>query len=259
MWGGHSCPPLWISLAPPTQSVPRPSRILRRAGVRNVCCDGVRSRRRRSKRNHRPAFIRTHRPGFIQQIETMAAPVPFLRRAHQAPLGTFPTLSRAPTLALFHSPPQQESPIPVTDNLYRECGKEQARHMREGSTNKFSTTDPLSDGSGSEAKSLFRNILAVSHYGSGFCPGSAISNASKFLEMNILGKRIEKNIETYPRLDLPWSQRTPSCGRRNSRGRLSPYKRMFGYRCGSEIHGRATRRTGVSVPHGYFCIPDSCS
>ena len=206
----------------------------------------------------RPAFIHTHRPGFIQQIETIAAPVPFLRRAHQAPLGTFPTLSRAPTLALFHSPPQQESPIPVTDNLYRECGKEQARHMREGSINKFSNTDPLS-GSRSEAKSLFRNILAVSHYGSGFCPGSAISNASKFLQMNILGKRIEKNIERYPQLDLPWSQRTPSCGRRNSRGRLSRYKRMFGYRCGSEIQGRATRRTGVSVPHGYFCIPDSCS
>jgi hypothetical protein len=64
--------------------------------------------------------------------------------------------------------------------------------MRESQTNKFSPTD-LVNGSLSEAKSLFRNILATSPCGSRFCPDSAIPRAHKSLGMSILGKMEKKH------------------------------------------------------------------
>src|SRR5438552_10980139 len=44
----------------------------------------IRLRSRRLKRDLRPAFIHSHRSGFVQEIETITAPPPFLRRAHQS-------------------------------------------------------------------------------------------------------------------------------------------------------------------------------
>ena len=68
--------------------------------------------------------------------------------------------------------------------------------MREGSPNKLSIADPLS-GSRTGAKSLFRNILAVSPCGSIFCLYPALSPTRKLLRMSILGKEDEKNLEIY--------------------------------------------------------------
>jgi len=68
--------------------------------------------------------------------------------------------------------------------------------MREASTNKFVTTDLLSD-SRSDAKSLFWKILAISPCGSIFCLASGISLVRKLLGMNILGETIKKNYERY--------------------------------------------------------------
>lgn len=87
--------------------------------------------------------------------------------------------------------------------------------MRDSSPNTFFTTDPLS-GFRSEAKSLFRNILHVTPYGSGFCLGSALSRPRKFLEMNILGKRIEKNIERYTHTNLTLVAQELGCARRTA-------------------------------------------
>jgi len=49
----------------------------------------------------------------------------------------------------------------------------------------------------SEAKSLFRNILAATPCGSRFCPDPPYPRARKLFAMKILDKRIEKNIERY--------------------------------------------------------------
>ena len=63
--------------------------------------------------------------------------------------------------------------------------------MHAGSPNRFSTTDPLTN-SECAAKSLFRNILAVSPCGSRFCPDPALSLSSKCLRMNILATSTKK-------------------------------------------------------------------
>lgn len=65
--------------------------------------------------------------------------------------------------------------------------------MREGSPNKFSTADPLS-GSRTGAKSLFRNILAISPCDSIFCLHPALSPTRKLPRMSILGKEDEKKL-----------------------------------------------------------------
>ena len=73
-----------ISLALPTQLVPRPSRTLRRAGIGNACASVPIPPQALETKS--PALIHSHRSGFVQQIKTVTAPAPFLRRAHQAPL-----------------------------------------------------------------------------------------------------------------------------------------------------------------------------
>jgi hypothetical protein len=78
-------PRLLISVASAIKWVPRPSRSLRRAGVRDAYAMGWLGRRR-SKRNLFPAFIYSHGPSFVQEIETVAAPAPFFGRTHQSAL-----------------------------------------------------------------------------------------------------------------------------------------------------------------------------
>ena len=66
--------------------------------VLRVLCEGrepetlaqVRLRRRRLKRNPRPAFIHSHWSGLVQEIETITAPPPILRRTHQSALYRIP-------------------------------------------------------------------------------------------------------------------------------------------------------------------------
>ena len=65
--------------------------------------------------------------------------------------------------------------------------------MREGNPNRLGTTFTVPD-SKSGANSLFRNILAVSPCGSGFCPDPDIPPDHKSLEMRPLGKREENNV-----------------------------------------------------------------
>ncbi len=95
--------------------------------------------------------------------------------------------ARSATNPLFHSPPQQEIPILVTNNLYRESRKAQARPMREGSPNKIYATRPLSCPRFA-ANSLFRNILSISPCSSVFCAGRVISSLAKLLETRILAR-----------------------------------------------------------------------
>ncbi len=63
--------------------------------------------------------------------------------------------------------------------------------MRESSPNKFSPTDPRRT-SQSDAKSLFRNILAVSPCGSIFCPDQRGIPTANFFRMSILDDYKEK-------------------------------------------------------------------
>src|SRR5271167_1691544 len=63
--------------------------------------------------------------------------------------------------------------------------------MREGPPSNSSTADPKR-GSQSEAKSLFRNILAVSPSGSRFYPDPSIPSTHKPLRMNILADQKKK-------------------------------------------------------------------
>jgi hypothetical protein len=63
--------------------------------------------------------------------------------------------------------------------------------MHAGSPHRLSTTDPLTS-SECTAKSLFRNILALSPYGSRFCPDPALSPSSKCLRMNTLATCTKK-------------------------------------------------------------------
>jgi hypothetical protein len=77
--------------------------------------------------------------------------------------------------------------------------------MREGSLNRFSTTDP-ERGTESKRKSLFWNILAVSPCGSRFYADRALSVTHKFLGMNILAKPEKKIVRDI-------SGRTPNLPR----------------------------------------------
>jgi len=63
--------------------------------------------------------------------------------------------------------------------------------MHAGSANRLSTTDPLTS-SECAAKSLFHQVLALSPYGSRFCPAPAPSPSCKCLRMNILAIRSKK-------------------------------------------------------------------
>ena len=63
--------------------------------------------------------------------------------------------------------------------------------MREGSPNQCSSAASL-NGLRPEAKSLFRNILAVSPYGSRFCPDPFRSKRTKPFRINILRTMTEK-------------------------------------------------------------------
>jgi hypothetical protein len=105
----------------------------------------------------------------------------------------------------FHSVPQLEC---VTNNLDREFWKAQACRMRDCFPNTF-ISGPKSD-----AKSLFRNILAVSPCGSRFCPDPTLSRARKFLGMRILGEEDRKNIarDTHTNLTHPHKSRAAPGG-----------------------------------------------
>src|SRR5271169_1979008 len=70
--------------------------------------------------------------------------------------------------------------------------------MRESSLHHFPASDPRS-GFGPSAKSLFRDILAASPYGSGFWPSHSTPRARKLLAMSILRTTAKKNEETSPR------------------------------------------------------------
>ena len=65
--------------------------------------------------------------------------------------------------------------------------------MREASPKKLSHS-PTASGFQSQAKSLFRNILALNPYGSRFCPYLSIPNRAKFIETNILAEGYQKKL-----------------------------------------------------------------
>jgi hypothetical protein len=100
--------------------------------------------------------------------------------------------------------------------------------MREHSANTFSMSD-LFSGLSPEAKSLFRNILAVTPCDSGFCVGSGISRVRKLLEMNILGERIKKNYERYTSAKSQSDRTAATLRSAESRRRLSPH--FYRYVC----------------------------
>ncbi len=58
--------------------------------------------------------------------------------------------------------------------------------MRASSTETASTTQLQAEPRIKQAKSLFGNILAVSHYGSIFCPDRGRSKTDKLFALNIL-------------------------------------------------------------------------
>jgi hypothetical protein len=66
--------------------------------------------------------------------------------------------------------------------------------MREDSTNKLFLSQTVG-ASHSEAKSLFRKILALSHCRSRFCRYSANLNPGKSIETKILSAGYQKKIE----------------------------------------------------------------
>src|SRR5438034_2604935 len=80
--------------------------------VLRVLCEGrepetlaqVRLRRRRLKRNPRPAFIHSHWSGLVQEIETITAPPPLLRQVHQTALHRIPVHIPQFLHALFRRP-----------------------------------------------------------------------------------------------------------------------------------------------------------
>jgi hypothetical protein len=69
--------------------------------------------------------------------------------------------------------------------------------MCDGSPSKFCTADAVS-GSRPAAKSLFWNILAVSHYGSRFCGDQGVSRDCKLFEINILTNDDKKKQRPFP-------------------------------------------------------------
>ncbi len=64
--------------------------------------------------------------------------------------------------------------------------------MRDASPNPFAKDSPVSGLRMLEAKSLFRKILAISPYGSRFCPNRRISTDANSNEMRILGRCSKK-------------------------------------------------------------------
>jgi hypothetical protein len=87
----------------------------------------------------------------------------------------------------------------VTNNLYREFWKAQAGYMRDRSPNKLSNANPAKR-SQFAAKSLFWNILPVSHCGSIFCRQATGFSSCNANEINILAQSEEKNVQPYPKL-----------------------------------------------------------
>jgi len=122
------------------------------------------------------------------------------KRLHARNLETFP--ARASKSLLFPQPSTTKISVIVTNNLDRGFQTVQARYMREGSSNQFSTTAPRS-GSRSASNSLFHKILAVSPCGSRFCSDSILSPPRKFLRIRILEKGKKKIWGGAPRQDSP--------------------------------------------------------
>ncbi len=82
--------------------------------------------------------------------------------------------------------------------------------MRESSPNQFVKKPPVSSLK-TEAKSLFREILAISPYGSRFCPDRLISTNANSNEMRILGRYSKKM----------WGECIPGSPERDEDRRLS--------------------------------------
>jgi hypothetical protein len=74
--------------------------------------------------------------------------------------------------------------------------------MRESSPIQFAKNSPVS-GLQTEAKSLFRKILAISPDGSRFCPDRPISTNANSNEMRILGQYSKKNVGVEGASDSP--------------------------------------------------------
>ena len=90
-WNSGGWPMLVNALASAMRRVPRPSRILRRAGIPKGCSKwssrvGNGSRHPIAKRNLSPTRSDLHRPSFVEPVETIGAPAPLLRRFHQPAL-----------------------------------------------------------------------------------------------------------------------------------------------------------------------------
>src|ERR1035438_1702551 len=80
-----------LDLADITNTVGAPSFAhFAKGGSRRCLRDGVRSCCLRAERNLPPALIHSHRPSFVQQVRTITAPPPFLRRTRQSPLHRIP-------------------------------------------------------------------------------------------------------------------------------------------------------------------------
>ena len=128
--------------------------------------------------------------------------------------------------------------------------------MREGSSNHFSTNNPASDPR-SEAKSFFRNILALSLCGSRFYPDPTRSTDGKFLLMRILPNAKKKIMSRIPiRIPRPLSAmkpqpfkrlpqralKTSACHRRPTRPLLRTTQFVLGSR--REVTSTYARRNG---------------
>jgi hypothetical protein len=103
------------------------------------------------------------------------------------------------------------------NDLYREFWKAQAVYMRYRSPKKFSNTDPAKR-SQFEAKSLFWNILHVSHCGSIFYRYATPPSPRNPHEINILAPSAEKKVwakiptslHSQPPLDFAWGSHSLS-------------------------------------------------
>lgn len=101
------------------------------------------------------------------------------------------TFSTTPSTTLFPQPSTTKHPAPVTNNLYSESQNEQARYMREGFPKEFSTTTRLTR-SQSVAKSLLRNILAVTPCGFNILPEPSPSLPTQVVKNEYLRRTEEK-------------------------------------------------------------------
>ena len=94
--------------------------------------------------------------------------------------------------------------------------------MRDGSANHSSATKP-------EAKSLCGHILAVTAYGSGFCPDPAYPKDGKPLRTKILEGGSKKNVDTPSGLSggFPTKVKIPTLAAKNAARMGHPIPSLF--------------------------------